>query len=53
MVRVRYEFEADGQIRRDSDVTLPVVADRWRIGDTVEVLYLPDREYDSVIISPG
>lgn len=34
---------------RRSDLTLPVVADRWRAGDRIEILYLPDRGYDSVI----
>jgi hypothetical protein len=49
--RVRYEFEADGRAQRGSDVVLPVLADRWREGERVEILYLPDRSYDSVIIS--
>lgn len=49
LTRVRYEFTADGQIRRGSDVTLPVIADRWRVGERIEILYLPDRNYDSMI----
>jgi serine/threonine protein kinase len=49
--RVRYEFQADGRTQRGSDVVLPVIADRWREGEQVEILYLPDRSYDSVIIS--
>lgn len=48
LTRVRYEFTADGEIRRGSDLTLPVIADRWRPGDRLEVLYL-GRNYDSVI----
>jgi serine/threonine protein kinase len=48
LTRVRYEFTADGQVRRGSDLALPVVADRWRAGDRVEILYL-GRNYDSVI----
>ena len=51
MARVHYEFGADGQVRRDADMTLRVIADRWRVGDRVEVLYLPDRDYDSAIVS--
>jgi hypothetical protein len=51
IARVSYQFEADGQVRRDVDQVLPVIADRWREGDLVQVLYLPEREYDSVIIS--
>ena len=48
LTRVRYEFTADGQVRRGSDLTLPVVADRWRAGDQIEILYL-SKNYDSVI----
>ncbi len=51
LARVRYEFEADGTLHRDADQVLPVSADRWRSGDKIQVLYLPDRGYDSVIIS--
>jgi serine/threonine protein kinase len=49
--RVSYRFEADGAIRRDVDSILPVIADRWQPGDTIQVLYLADLDYDSVIIS--
>ena len=51
LTRVLYEFEADGAIHRGSDLALPVIADRWREGDVIEVLYLPARNYDSVIAS--
>jgi len=51
LARVKYEFEADGALHRDADQVLPVSADRWRIGDRIQILYLPDRGYDSVIIS--
>jgi serine/threonine protein kinase len=50
IARVGYEFEADGDLHRDVDQVLPVIADRWREGDLVQVLYLPDQAYDSVII---
>ena len=48
LTRVRYEFMADGQTRRGSDLTLPVIADRWRVGERIEVLYM-GRNFDSVI----
>jgi serine/threonine protein kinase len=48
LTRVRYEFTADGEVHRGSDLTLPVIADRWRAGDRIEILYL-GRNYDSVI----
>jgi serine/threonine protein kinase len=50
LARVRYEFAADGRQQRGSDLVLPYVADRWRMGDPLEVLYLPERDYDSVIV---
>jgi len=51
MTRVRYEFEADGLPHRDSDQVLPSIAGRWDAGTLIQVLYLPEQEYDSVIIS--
>jgi hypothetical protein len=51
LTRVRYEFEADGRTHRGSDTVLPVFADRWREGEHIEVLYLPHRNYDSLIAS--
>lgn len=53
MTRVRYEWEADGELRRDSDETFAKIGDKWRVGDLVQILYMPEREYDSVIISTG
>ena len=49
--RVRYEFQADGRTQRGSDAVLPFIADRWREGERIEILYIPERSYDSVIIS--
>jgi len=51
IARVTYQFEADGDLHRDSDTVLPVIADRWQPGDRIPVLYLPDRNYDSVIVA--
>ena len=53
LARVSYQFEADGRVHRDVDQVLPVIADRWRPGDRVEILYIPERGYDSVIVSTG
>jgi hypothetical protein len=53
LVRVTYEFEADGARRRDTDRLLPVIAGRWQPGDHVQVLYLASEGYDSVILSAG
>jgi hypothetical protein len=50
LARVSYEFEADGRRHRDVDQALPVVADRWQPGDRIQILYIPERGYDSVIV---
>jgi serine/threonine protein kinase len=50
IARVSYEFEADGRVHRDVDQVLPVIADRWQPGDRVQVLYIRERDYDSVIV---
>lgn len=52
LARVGYQFSVDGQLYRDSDTVLPVIADRWHPGDQVAILYLPDdRDCDSVIVA--
>ncbi len=51
LTRVRYEFQGGSRRQRGSDLTLPVVADRWRVGDRIEILFLPERNYDSVIVT--
>jgi hypothetical protein len=51
LARVSYQFEADGQLHRDSDQVLPAIGDRWQPGDQIEILYLPHEGYDSVIVS--
>ena len=51
MTRVSYEFEGDGQLRRDSDLIMPVISHRWAVGDRIQVLYMAERDYDSIIIS--
>jgi len=51
LARVGYEFSVDGQIYRDSDTVLPVIADRWQPGDQVSILYLPNQDCDSVIVA--
>ncbi len=51
LTRVRYEFEVDGHRHRGSDQVLPAIAELWDPGDVIQVLYLPEEDYDSVIIS--
>lgn len=53
IARVSYQFDVDGTVRRDSDQVLPRVADRWQPGDVVEILYILDDDYDSIVISTG
>lgn len=52
--RVRYEFVVDGVVHRDSDLVLPAITDRWRIGDQIQILHTSDGEdMDSVVVSAG
>lgn len=51
LTRVRYEFEADGRTHRDADQVLTSIADRWDRGTPIHILYIAERDYDSVIVS--
>jgi uncharacterized protein (DUF2235 family) len=51
MARVRYQFQTEQGLIRSSDQVLPNIAERWQEGDSIEVLYLPDRDHDSIIAS--
>ncbi len=53
LTRVKYQFEVGGRVIRSSDTAMPEVAERWQPGEAVEILYLPDRDYDSVIAATG
>jgi hypothetical protein len=53
MSKVQYEFTLDGALHRDTDNILPEIANRWRVGDTIQLLVIPDLGYDSIIISVG
>jgi hypothetical protein len=48
---VQYEFQLEGELHRDADKVLPAIANRWRMGDTIQLLVIPERGYDSIIIS--
>jgi serine/threonine protein kinase len=49
--RVRFQWEVNGHLHRDSDEVLARIADKWLVGDQVQILYLPEAGYDSLIIS--
>jgi serine/threonine protein kinase len=51
MSKVQYEFTLDGALHRDTDAILPQIANRWRVGDTIQLLVLPERSYDSIVIT--
>jgi hypothetical protein len=51
LTRVKYEFEVDGRQFRDTDQVLTWIADRWDRGTPIQILYMPDQDYDSVIVS--
>ena len=48
---VSYEFTLDGVTRRGADTVFPAVARLWHTGDEVELLVLPDKGYDSIVVS--
>ena len=52
LTRVRYEFEVDGRRYRGVDQVLPSLTEWWESGTIINILYLPDQQYDSVIIAP-
>jgi serine/threonine protein kinase len=51
LTRVRYEFVVDSRPYHDSDQVLPSIAKRWDVGTSIQILYLPNEDHDSVIIS--
>lgn len=51
LTKVKYEFTVDGDVHRDADVVLPTSANRWRVGDRIEILYIAELDFDSVIVS--
>ena len=51
LTRVHYEFIADGELHRDANTVLPAIGNRWRVGDTIQLLVIAERGYDSIIIS--
>jgi serine/threonine protein kinase len=51
MLRVRYEFEADGAVHRGVHSVLMAIAERWDPGDSIHIVYLPNRDYASAIVS--
>lgn len=50
-MRVRYQFEVEGRLIRSSELVSRNRADRWQVGETVQIVYLPDRDDESMIIS--
>lgn len=51
MTRVRYEFELNGRTFRDSYQVLTSIANRWDRGSPIQILYDPEDDYDSIIVS--
>ncbi len=50
-LEVTYEFTLAGVTHRGADTMFPAVARLWQAGDAVEVLTLPDQDFDSIIVS--
>jgi hypothetical protein len=51
IAKVTYRFDVNGEEHRDADHVLPRIANRWQPGDRIQVLYLPELDYDSVIVA--
>ncbi len=49
--KVTYEFVVDDVLHRDSDVVRPLSANRWRVGDRIQILFIAALDFDSVIVS--
>ncbi len=50
-IQVTYEFDHAGATHRGVDTIIPAVARRWQPGDVIELLVLPERNHDSIIIT--
>ncbi|MFY0533178.1 serine/threonine-protein kinase [Nannocystis pusilla] len=50
-IQVTYEFVHAGATHRGVDTVIPAVAGRWQPGDVIELLVLPERNHDSIIIT--
>nr|WP_276604417.1 serine/threonine-protein kinase [Nannocystis sp. RBIL2] len=50
-IQVTYEFVHAGATHRGVDTIIPAVAGRWQPGDVIELLVLPERNHDSIIIT--
>ena len=48
---ITYEFTLAGVTNRGVDTMFPAVARLWQAGDEVELLVLPDQDFDSIIVS--
>lgn len=51
VAKVTYQFTVDGVLHRDADQVSVAVAQRWAVRDVVRILYLPEEDFRSVIIS--
>jgi serine/threonine protein kinase len=50
-IEVTYEFVHAGATHRGVDSMIPAVAGRWQPGDVIELLVLPERNHDSIIVT--
>lgn len=48
---VTYEFTLDGATHRGVDTVFPAVGGLWHAGDAIEVMVMPEKEYESIIIT--
>ncbi len=51
--RIRYQWESEGVLHRGSDEVWASLSSRWLAGDQIQILYLPDNDFDSLVITTG
>jgi hypothetical protein len=51
VAKVSYDFMVDGEMYRNADRIPANIAERWATGDRIRVLYIPEENYDSIILS--
>ncbi|MFN2315351.1 MAG: serine/threonine protein kinase [Gemmatimonadales bacterium] len=51
--RIRYQWVVEGVLHRGADEVWASIAGRWLVGDQIQIMYLPDKDFDSLVISTG
>jgi serine/threonine protein kinase len=49
--KVSYDFTVAGEVYRNADRVDAAIGERWAPGDRIRVLYIPEENFDSVVVS--